>query len=66
MAVAVEERQLVAPVTAVCFTEDRNFVLSGSGPYLRVYPTKADPAGQGRQFQSGQPCCQTKVDLGGR
>ena len=64
MAVAVEERQLVAPVTAVCFTEDRNFVLSGSGPYLRVYPTKADPAGQGRQ--SGQPFYQTKVDLGGR
>ena len=45
MAVAVEERQLVAPVTAACFTEDRNWVLSGCGPYLRVHPTRADQGG---------------------
>ena len=55
MAVAVEERQLVAPVTAVCFTEDCNWVLSGCGPYLRVHPTRAD------QGQTGQPFYQTKV-----
>ena len=57
MSVAVEERQLVAPVTAVCFTEDRNWVLSGCGPYLRVHPIRTETTGR----PASQAFYQTKV-----